>query len=122
MSCAQIGNASEAKLRTYQTVENTKKQGDKRSLISYCLERTTLLFAFKLALIVGTILALINHGEAIFTGHLTFDQLIPMLITYCVPFSVSMYSQVQGKRERDRLYAEVIAASRQSETEVTGSV
>ena len=99
----------------YQAVENTKKQGDKRSIISYCLERDTLLFALKLALVVGTILALINHGQAIFTGHLTFDQLIPMLITYLVPFSVSLSSQVQGKRERDRLYAEVIAVTRQSE-------
>jgi hypothetical protein len=109
------------KLRTNQAVENAKKRGDKRSLISYCLERATLLFAIKLALIVGTILALINHGQAIFTGHLTYDQLIPMLITYCVPFSVSMYSQVQGKRERDRLYVEVIAASRKSETEAMSS-
>jgi hypothetical protein len=108
------------KLSTYQAVEHTKKQRDKRSIISYCLERATLLFALKLALVVGTILALINHGQAIFTGHLTFDQLIPMLITYCVPFSVSMYSQVQGKRERDRLYAEASAASKRSETEATG--
>ena len=108
-------------MSTFQVVEDTNKQGDKRSLISYCLERATLLFALKLALVVGTILALINHGQAIITGHLTFDQLIPMLITYCVPFSVSMYSQVQGKRERDRLYAEEIAAAEQSETEETSS-
>jgi len=55
---------------------------------------------------------LINHGQAMFTGHLTFDQLVPLLLTYCVPFSVSMYSQVQGKRERDRLYAETVAAAK----------
>jgi hypothetical protein len=73
-----------------------------------------------MALIVGTILALINHGQAMFTGHFTFDQLIPILITYCVPFSVSMYSQVQGKSERDRLYAEANATTKQSETETTG--
>jgi hypothetical protein len=75
----------------------------------------------KLALVVGTILALINHGQAIITGHLTFDQLLPMLITYCVPFSVSMYSQVQGKRERDRLYAETISATEQFDTEAIRS-
>ena len=108
------------KLSIYRATENTKKQGNKRSIISYCLERATLLFALKLALVVGTILAFINHGQAIFTGHLTFDQLIPMLITYCVPFSVSLYSQVQGKRERDRLYAGASAASKRSETEATG--
>jgi hypothetical protein len=108
-------------MSTFQVVEDPNKHGDKRSLISYCLERATLLFAIKLALIVGTILALINHGQAIFTGHFTYDQLIPILITYCVPFTVSMYSQVQGKRERDRLYADVMAATKQSETEATSS-
>ena len=107
-------------MNTFQVVEDTNKQGGQRSILSYCLERATLLFALKLALVVGTVLALINHGQAIFTGHVTFDQLIPILITYCVPFSVSMYSQVQGKRERDRLYAEVNATTKQSETETTG--
>ena len=104
-------------MNTFQVVEDTNKHEDKRSLISYCLERATLLFSIKLALIVGTILALINHGQAMFTGHFTFDQLVPILITYCVPFTVAMYSQVQGKRERDRLYAEAIAAAKQSEIE-----
>ena len=64
---------------------------------------------------MGTILGLINHGQALFTGHLTIDQLIPMLVTYCVPFCVSMFSQVQGKRERDRLYAEASIAAQQPE-------
>ena len=108
-------------LSTFRVVENTNKQVDKRPLIAYCLERATLLFSIKMALIVGTILALINHGQAMFTGHFTFNQLVPLLITYCVPFTVSMYSQVQGKRERDRLYAEVIAATKQPETEATCS-
>jgi hypothetical protein len=107
------------KLSTFQVVENTNEQVDKRPLIAYCLERATLLFSIKMALIVGTILAMINHGQAMFTGHFTFDQLIPILITYCVPFTVSMYSQVQGKRERDRLYAGAIAPTKQSETEAT---
>ena len=108
-------------MSTFQVVENTKKQVDKRPLIAYCLERATLLFSINMALIVGTILALINHGQAILTGHFTFNELVPLLITYCVPFTVSMYSQVQGKRARDRLYAETIAATKQSETEVTRS-
>ena len=108
-------------MSTFQVVENTNKQVDKRPLIAYCLERATLLFSIKMALIVGTVLALINHGQAMFTGHFTFDQLVPLLITYCVPFTVAMYSQVQGKRERDRLYAETIAATKQPEIEATRS-
>ncbi len=37
-----------------------------------------------------------------------------MLLTYCVPFAVAMYSQIQGKRQRDRLQAEISAAAMQT--------
>jgi len=72
-----------------------------RSLITYCLERDTLLFSLKMALVVGTLLAVINHGHALLTGHFTPGELLPICLTYCVPFTVSMYSQVQAKRQRD---------------------
>jgi hypothetical protein len=104
-------------MSTSPAVEDTNNRTGQRTLIAYCLERGTLLFSIKMALIVGTILALINHGQAMFTGHFTYDQLVPLLLTYCVPFTVSMYSQVQGKRERDRLYAETVDAAKQSEIE-----
>ena len=70
-------------------------------MITYCLERDTLLFSLKMALVVGTLLAVINHGQAIFTGRFTPGELLPVCLTYCVPFTVSVYSQVQGKRQRD---------------------
>lgn len=76
---------------------------DQRSFLAYCLERDTILFAIRMALFIGTILGLINHGQAILTGHFTTDRLVSLLVTYLVPFSVSLYSQVQGKRQRDRL-------------------
>jgi hypothetical protein len=94
-------------MRTTPTVESTNKRGSSRSLIAYCLERPTLLFSIKMALVVGTLLAVINHGQAIFTGHFTCDRLLPMLLTYCVPFAVAMYSQIQGKRQRDSSLAEL---------------
>jgi hypothetical protein len=100
-------------MRTTPTVESTKKRGSPRPLIAYCLERATLFFSIKMALIVGTLLAVINHGQAIFTGHFSSDRLFPLLLTYCVPFSVAMYSQIQGKRQRDRLQAEISAAAMQ---------
>jgi hypothetical protein len=37
-----------------------------------------------------------------------------MLLTYCVPFSVAMYSQIQGKRQRDRFQAGISAAAMQT--------
>jgi hypothetical protein len=99
---------------TTPTVECTNKRESQRALIAYCLDRATLLFSIKMALIVGTLLAVINHGQAIVTGHFTSDRLLPMLLTYCVPFSVAMYSHIQGKRQRDRLQAGISAAAMQT--------
>ncbi len=76
-----------------------------RFLVSYCLERDTLLRSIKTALVVGTILAFINHGQQFLSGNFSLSWIIPMLVTYFVPFSVATYGQVQGKRQRDRLQA-----------------
>ena len=100
-------------MRTTPTVKATNKRRSQRPLIAYCLERATLLFSIKMALVVGTLLAVINHGQAIVTGHFTADRLLPLLLTYCVPFAVAMYSQVQGKRQRDHFKAEDSATAMQ---------
>jgi Mg/Co/Ni transporter MgtE len=47
--------------------------------------------SIKVALIVGTILALINHFDVIFTGKLTSTIIFQVLLTYFVPYSVSTY-------------------------------
>jgi hypothetical protein len=88
-----------------------------RSLIAYCLERDTLLFSLKMALVVGTLLAVINHGQALLTGHFVPGELLPLCLTYCVPFAVAMYSQVQGKRQRDLASTEQHVPHEQQERE-----
>jgi hypothetical protein len=88
-----------------------------RSLIAYCLERDTLLFSLKMALVVGTLLAVINHGQALLTGHFTPGELLPLCLTYCVPFAVAMYCQVQGKRQRDLAPKELHVPNEQQEIE-----
>ena len=50
--------------------------------------------AFKMALIVGIILAIINHGDHIFLGTMTLINWTKILITFCVPFCVSTVSSV----------------------------
>lgn len=52
--------------------------------------------AFKLSLIVGTILGLINHGQDIIANCLTNGQKIQIMVTYLVPYSVSTYSSVKS--------------------------
>lgn len=74
-----------------------------RGMLSYCLERDTLIHSARTALLVGTILALINHGADMLAGQLSARWIVPMLITYLVPFSVATYGQVHGKRQRDAL-------------------
>lgn len=50
--------------------------------------------ASKVALIVGTILALINHGENIMSLSLSTSDYFKVLLTYVVPFCVSTWSAV----------------------------
>ncbi len=71
------------------------------SILEYCVERDTLVRSIKTGLVVGTILALINHGQQMLGGRFSLDWVIPMLLTYLVPFAVAAYGQVQGKRQRD---------------------
>lgn len=74
-----------------------------RAILSYILERDTILRSIRTALVVGSVLALINHGQQMLSGHFSPEWVVPMLITYLVPFTVATYSQIQGKRQRDRL-------------------
>jgi hypothetical protein len=52
--------------------------------------------AVKVSLLVGTILALINHGEAILALSLPRENLVQILLTYLVPYCVSTYSAVRA--------------------------
>jgi hypothetical protein len=75
-----------------------------RTILTYCTERDTLVRSIKTALVIGTILAIINHGQELLTGRFSLQWVVPMLITYLVPFAVATYGQIQGKRQRDRLH------------------
>ena len=57
--------------------------------------------ATRIALIVGTILAIINHGDRILFGDMNLGAAFKILLTYFVPYSVSSYSSVLAIRERD---------------------
>ena len=55
------------------------------------------------AIIVGTILAFINHGDQIISGDLTTDCWIKMIATYFVPFTVSMVTAALTALEARKL-------------------
>ena len=52
------------------------------------------------AIIIGTILAFINHGDLIFTGSLTPLCWIKMIATCFVPYTVSSVTAVLGALEQ----------------------
>ena len=64
--------------------------------LALALTRGVVLSALKIALVVGSILALINHGGAIVELNLTRGSVLQIVLTYMVPYSVSTYSSVRA--------------------------
>ncbi|WP_298942017.1 nitrate/nitrite transporter NrtS [uncultured Psychromonas sp.] len=52
--------------------------------------------ALKVALFVGTLLALINHGSALLLMDLDMSRFFQIILTYFVPYGVSTYSAVKA--------------------------
>lgn len=47
----------------------------------------------KVSLIVGSILLLVNHGNALIQGQMSRDRWISAMLTYCVPYMVNIHGQ-----------------------------
>jgi hypothetical protein len=56
----------------------------------------------KVALIVGTILFGINHGQAFLQQNMRRDRWIAAGITYFVPFTVSLHGQAMSRYRQSR--------------------
>lgn len=65
-----------------------------RNALKPCILR-----AICVALIVGPIIALINHGDTIWTGTTTQGDLFKIIVTFCVPFCVSLTSSLLAIRQ-----------------------
>jgi hypothetical protein len=53
----------------------------------------------KTALVVGSLLFVINHGLALSRGEMTIDRWISVSITYLMPYLVSVYGQYSYRRK-----------------------
>ena len=58
--------------------------------------------ALKVAAVVGTLLALINHTDAVVDGTFAVKNFVQVLLSYFVPYAVATYSAVGALREADR--------------------
>lgn len=56
--------------------------------------------SLKVALLVGSILAVINHGEQLMGGTVDSEVVWKILLTYCVPYAVSTFAAVDAQRHR----------------------
>jgi len=66
------------------------------SFIALALSKKVVSSALKVSILVGTLLALINHGGALLNMTLSVDRVAQILLTYLVPYCVSTYSSVNA--------------------------
>ena len=59
--------------------------------------------AAKVAIIVGLILAFINHGSVILSGAITVECWIKMILTCLVPYTVSSVTATLNIMEQSKL-------------------
>ena len=72
-----------------------------KDFFRFATERRTVAMSAKVALVVGTVLALINYGDRIFLRHdMRLLDWIKLALTYLVPYCVATYGAARfaGKR------------------------
>lgn len=69
-----------------------------RDALVICLRREHLRRTVRIALVVGTILTVINQADVILGGEATALTWVKMGLNYCVPFIVSNLGLLAGKR------------------------
>lgn len=63
-----------------------------REFFALCFSRPIIKRASLMALVVGTILIAINHGDALVRGQVDANRLVKIILTVCVPYIVSTVS------------------------------
>lgn len=62
-----------------------------KEFLLYCTSKYCVRRSIKVSLIIGTILALLNHFDAIINNTLTRINIIQIVLTYLVPYMVTTY-------------------------------
>ena len=56
--------------------------------------------AFLVAIVVGTLLNLINSYDVLFDEKFTGKNVIKIMLTYITPFCVSLYSSIKATKQK----------------------
>jgi len=73
------------------------------SFFELASSRKIILPSLKVALIVGTLLVLINHANAILEMGLNGERVFQIILTYCIPYCVSTYSAVKAIQQSGKV-------------------
>lgn len=73
-----------------------------RAWLAVAFEASVRKRAFRIAFIVGSILAVINHGDALLSGQATATVWIKIVLTFLVPYCVATFASVQAIRQGAR--------------------
>jgi hypothetical protein len=71
---------------------------DPLCVVCVILYRPVLRRAVYVALVVGTVLTIINQGDVLLVGEITPLVIAKILLTYLVPYSVSTFSALSANR------------------------
>ncbi len=66
--------------------------------LKLALRRDIVSRSVRVGLVVGTLLAVINHGDRLLSADVDSNMLLKIILTYLVPFSVSTWASVQTAR------------------------
>ena len=74
-----------------------------KTFVQAATERRTVITSAKVALVVGTILALINYGDRIFLhGDMRAADWVKLAVTYVVPYCVATYGAARYAVSHDK--------------------
>ncbi|HEC93850.1 MAG TPA: hypothetical protein ENI56_00540 [Candidatus Kaiserbacteria bacterium] len=69
--------------------------------LKHAIHKDCIFISIKAGLVVGTILALINHYHAIFSGTVTTTEILQILATYFVPYLVATFGSAMQARNTE---------------------
>ena len=69
-----------------------------RETVELVTRRDVVVRALRVALLVGTVLIAINHGDRILNSSVAQLDFLKMILTYFVPYGVSTFSSVAAIR------------------------
>lgn len=85
------------------TKPDTEEQSPGAAVWRLILRRDVVSRSIRVAIVVGTILILINHASGLMHARITPLEGVQIALTYCVPYCVVTYASVQAIRcERKR--------------------